>query len=127
MSVPGEQCFIVLTSDRPGGSWNQRFLACAAPGKARDFPWSSFAAPLPGERLLLANIPLEMAAGESLGSIEQPHNPARSQPLSLMVLADGRPGWHVVTGGVNHAVGLADGWICFAQSGSMAACARPRR
>jgi hypothetical protein len=125
--VRGEQCFIVLFSDRPGGSWEQRFLECAPPRKVRDFPWRAFATPLPDGRLLLANIPAEMAAGESVGSVDEPHIPARSQPLSLMVLAEGRPRWHVVTGGVNHAVGLADGWLCFTQLDRMAACARPRR
>jgi hypothetical protein len=125
MSLTGEHCLAALTTDGPGKPWEKRFLECTTPGPYRELPRNAFATPLPDGRLLLANIPAEMAAGEAMGSLDPPPVRAGAHALGLMVLEDGRPVWHA-SAAVNHAVGLADGWICFTQLARIA-CARPRR
>jgi hypothetical protein len=123
LSLPGDHCLAVLTTDGPGKAWEKRLLECAAPGPYRELPRNGFATPLPDGRLLLANIPVEIAGGEAMGSLDPPPARAGDHPLALMVIAAGRPVWHA-TAFVNHAVGLPGGWICFTRFAEIA-CARP--
>jgi hypothetical protein len=126
LTVPGGHCLAILSRARLGDGWARRFVQCAQPNQQDPFPLISSATAASDRRLILTNLPAALAAGEELGPIDGPRIPTTAQRLSLMVLREGQPHWHVQTSGVHHAAGLADGWVCFTQLQRIS-CIRPAR
>ncbi|HXU80053.1 MAG TPA: hypothetical protein VN914_01565, partial [Polyangia bacterium] len=124
LTVPGDHCLALLSRSGSEAGWEKQLVECSS--EADLFSNLLFMAPAADGRLILGNLPAEMAATVTLGSADGPEFARARRNLALMVLTNGRPSWSLETSGVNHAVALAEGWVCFTQL-TRINCVRPAK